>query len=153
MQRWSTWQSRFKTRNSFAIQLFASLTGTFRSLIFYQTFFEDDLSQRPSFQIFNWTIFGDDTVCGVGAHNNNDWKLQNCSANRFLPTQQDRFVPLSSLQFCLSFKSLNDGCFRFYIGLFSVKIHHEMSCWCSCSGLCNETTMVGCEIQSHDKIP
>ncbi|KAI2489552.1 hypothetical protein MHU86_25036 [Fragilaria crotonensis] len=26
MQRWSTWQSRFKTRNSFAIQLFASLT-------------------------------------------------------------------------------------------------------------------------------
>ena len=60
MQRWSTWQSRFKTRNSFAIQLFASITGTFRSLIYYQTFFEDDLSQRPSFQIINWTIFGED---------------------------------------------------------------------------------------------
>ena len=91
--------------------------------------------------------------CGVGAHNSNDWKLQNCSANRFLPTQQDRFVPLSPLQLCLSFKSLNDGCFRFYIGFFSVKIHHEMLSWCSCSGLCNETTTVGWEIESHDKIP
>ena len=33
---------------------------------------------------------------GVGAHNNNDWKLQNASANRFIPTQQDRFVPFDN---------------------------------------------------------
>ncbi|KAI2512750.1 hypothetical protein MHU86_1538 [Fragilaria crotonensis] len=74
MQRWSTWQSRFKTRNSFAIQLFASLT---------------DLQ----LDYFWWKY---SMKYGVGAHNNNDWKLQNASANRFIPTQQDRFVPFDN---------------------------------------------------------
>jgi hypothetical protein len=62
MQRWSSCQSRFKTRNSFAILLFASLNGTFRSMAYYQTIFAGNLTHRPSFQIFNWTIFGEDTV-------------------------------------------------------------------------------------------
>ena len=47
MQRWSSCQSRFKTRNSFAILLFASLNGTFRSMAYYQTIFEGNLPHRP----------------------------------------------------------------------------------------------------------
>ena len=61
-QRCCTCQSRLKTRNSFVILLFASLTGTSRSTVYDQTIFAGYVSQRPLFQIFNWTIICEDGV-------------------------------------------------------------------------------------------
>ena len=60
MQRWLKRQSPLKTRILFSILIFASSSGTFRSLTYCQTLFEVDYSQRPSFQIFDQTIFSKD---------------------------------------------------------------------------------------------
>jgi hypothetical protein len=64
MQRWCTWQSRLKTRNSSTILLFESTRGTFRLTIRCATLFASNASQCSLFQKWNRTI-----ICYDGVRN------------------------------------------------------------------------------------
>jgi hypothetical protein len=49
MRSWMTYQSQMKTRNSSVLWLCSASVGAFRSMAYYQTIFEGNWFQRPSF--------------------------------------------------------------------------------------------------------